>query len=456
MNLNLKDLTAAVTEKAAAFRCRQRLQPAGGDGDKVFPPTYAGAVYAIEERRVKGSDEKWQTLPCVLMDSVQSQANRMEEALQLAIDAGRFDECPIPLIEVNFSEADLLDDVQRVTSLQAPHRIADAILRDSLLDGVPFRESEVGQRLGLVSLQNATPLYEVCPTALIFGMWDSTGPKGGLGAKFQRAVVSEIVGVNAVYGRKTSSRIDPIAIQRNAGPVYRARNGSWTLDPAEAVKDRTEKPILFGKRKGKDVSHDPQSETFPDEGRPSVINHGNVTPDFARYSDNSSLRDPMSPPGDDSGVRKGNIAAGGVTLDYAEHFTVISLPALRRLRFPLNGGKPNKEVDAAGQTVLLALGLCAAALAAERGFDLRSRCLLFPEAPLEWEILATPGDKPETMTIDPHSAIGVLKDAVAEAERRGLKWRKEKLILKPRPELIALVRRSQELEITGAPEIAQP
>jgi CRISPR-associated protein Csb1 len=396
MSLTLNHVHDAVTGKVAAFRCRQRLQPAGGDGDKVFPSTYAGAVYAIEERRVKGSDGKWQTLPCVLMDSVQSQANRMEEALQLAIDAGRFDECPIPLIEVDFSEADLLDDVQRVTSLQAPHRVADAILRDSLLDGVPFRESEIGKRLGLVSLQNATPPYEVCPTALIFGMWDSTGPKGGLGAKFQRAIVSEIVGVNSVLGKRTSSRIDPLRI-RAAARVVRNEDGSWALASDTKVKGAL---------------------------APSEINHGNIPPD---------------------------VSEGGVTIDYAEQTTVISLPALRRLRFPLNGGKRNKDADAAGQTVLLALGLCAAALAAERGFDLRSRCLLFPEAPLEWEILGAPGEKPETVTIDPDAAICVLRDAIAAAESLNLKWRKEKLVLKPRPELIALVRRSQELAVTEAP-----
>ena len=47
------------TESAAAFRCRRKLQPAGGEGDKVFPPTYAGAVYAVEQRRVKGGDGNW-------------------------------------------------------------------------------------------------------------------------------------------------------------------------------------------------------------------------------------------------------------------------------------------------------------------------------------------------------------------------------------------------------------
>jgi hypothetical protein len=31
-------------------------------------------------------------------------------------------------------------------------------------------------------------------------MWDSTGPKGGLGPKFERAMVSEIVGIDAEVG----------------------------------------------------------------------------------------------------------------------------------------------------------------------------------------------------------------------------------------------------------------
>src|SRR2546422_9522442 len=84
--LTLEVLQGAVTGSAAAFRCRRRLQPAGGEGDKVFPPTFAGAVYAIEQRRVPNRPE---AVTCVLLDSVQSQANRIEQALQEALDAGR-------------------------------------------------------------------------------------------------------------------------------------------------------------------------------------------------------------------------------------------------------------------------------------------------------------------------------------------------------------------------------
>src|SRR4029434_5282916 len=94
--LGLDDLKNAVSGAAAAFRSRTTLQPAGGEGTKVFPPTYAGAVYATEKRRLPHHD---QPVDCVLLDSVQSQANRMEEALQQAVDAGRL---RIPIIEVDF------------------------------------------------------------------------------------------------------------------------------------------------------------------------------------------------------------------------------------------------------------------------------------------------------------------------------------------------------------------
>lgn len=80
--LALETIQQAVSGTAAAVRCRRTLQPAGGPGDKVFPPTYVGAVYAVEERRVRDADGTESVVPCVLLDAVQSAANRMEEALQ--------------------------------------------------------------------------------------------------------------------------------------------------------------------------------------------------------------------------------------------------------------------------------------------------------------------------------------------------------------------------------------
>lgn len=413
--MKLKELQDAVSGNAAGFRSRVRLQPAGGEGDKVFPPTYGGAVYASEQRRIPEHDGP---VECVLLDSVQSQANRIEEALQDAVDEKRIQ---IPVIEVDFSDVKVVDPgsddeglyepIGRVTSLEAPHRVADAILRDSELNGVAFRETPLGKKIGVANLRNATPLLEICPTALLLGIWDSTGPKGGLGTKFQRALVSEIIGVNACYGTKTSSRIDPLAIRRDSALIYETADLGWTLDEAEAAKDKKKNPILKGK-----------------DGKPSEANHGNIVPSLSNVN------------------RDGVPLAGGVTVDYAEQTTVISLPALRRLRFPIDG-KTSHDTNVAGRTVVAALGLCGAVLAAERGLDLRSRCLLWPTEPLHWELLQKPGSDSQSFELDADTAIALLEDAVKVAVDAGLPWMAEPLVLRPSKKLVELVRKSQHLAV---------
>jgi CRISPR-associated protein Csb1 len=454
MSLSLQQLQQAV-RTATALRCRLRLQPAGGPGTKVFPPTYEGGRYALEERRMPGYDHP---VRCVLIDSVQSQANRMEEALQQAVDDGRLS---LPLVEVDFTpffpgdgqpkdmrlpeDRRLLEPIGRVSSLQAPHRIVDAILRDSVVieeQGKPFRSSNVkqessyGRRLREAAAHHATPLFELCPTALLFGMWDSTGPKGGLGAKFERAMVSEIVGINAVLGAKTSSRIDPLGIQLKAGPLYRTPPTEplgWTLDPRKAVKDNKGKPVLLGDTgRPSEANHGnghpptPRHRQQAGTGRPSEANHGNVTPTI-------SERD-----------QQGEFLGGGVTIDYAEQSIVLSLPALRRLRFPVNG-QYDRRADEAARTVLAALGLCAAILANEAGLDLRSRCLLWPQEPLKWELLGRPGEIQSDIVLDAEAALRLFKEAVDEAQNCRLPWRTKPLHLQPAPELVRLVVKSQQL-----------
>ncbi len=424
--LTLSSLRDAVAS-SAAFRCRTRLQPAGGAGDKVFPPTYAGALYAMEMRRIESD-----LVRCVLMDSVQSQANRMEEALLDAVDEGRI---KIPVVDVDFSRIPVVDPdssddglyepIGRIGSLEAPHRIADAILRDSELNGVEFRKTDEGRKITRTTTRNATSLLELCPTALVFGLWDSTGPKGGLGVKFQRAIVSEIIGVNAAVGVKTSSRIDPLAIQLKSGPVYEAVGGGWTDDATKAVQVKG-KPKLVGK-----------------DGKPSEVNHGNIAPSLSDVG-----KDPLS----NDGSRM--YLAGGVTIDYAEQTTVLSLPALRRLKFPLQeNGNSDRDANLTAQTALAALGICAASLAIERGLDLRSRCLLWPSESPTWELLGKPGTAPSMIEVDADGAIAVLNEAVAALKKAGLPWREERLTLQPSTKLVNLVRKSQQLAVqSGAGE----
>jgi len=217
--LNLKSLTVAIAGSSAAFRLTLQLEAVS---PKVFPPTYEGGKYATEERIINGAK-----LPCVLLDSVASQANRMELALQDAWSGG---EIQVPVVSADFSAVEN-PGVPKITSFQAPHRIVDAILRDSRLGDDLFRKSPMGKELDQLASGFATPLLKYAPHSLVFGMWDSTGPRGGLGVKFARAIVSEIIGVNAVAGCKTSSRIDPLNIRVKSGTLFVAKDGSgWTLD----------------------------------------------------------------------------------------------------------------------------------------------------------------------------------------------------------------------------------
>jgi CRISPR-associated protein Csb1 len=401
-------LRSAVRGTTAAVRVVRRMQPAGGAGDKVSPPTYgvderAPHKYCTETRRIGGA-----AVEAVTLDSVQSQANRIEQAL---IEAWRRRELDFPVVAVDFSVESGLEDLGLITTLDAPHRLADALLRDSVSDGKPFRLTDAGLAFTDARVTSATAMYRLCPTALVFGIWDSTGPKGGLGAKFARALVSEIVGVGVVVGRKTSSRIDPAQIQNISkdSPIYQGKDGDWTLEAKEA---RTEKgkAAMLG------------------TGRPSEINHGNVAPSIDDRS-------------------------GGVTIDYALHTAVLSLAALRKLRFPrTTSGEPihaekRQAADAAAWNVLAALALAGIVYQAEEGFDLRSRCVLVPEAPLTFELVGGSGDGPKTFTLDRAGARALLAQAVEEASREGLGWHTQPgiplMTLRPAPKLADLIRRSR-------------
>ena len=445
MQLTLAALRTALEGRAAAFRCITGYQPAGGRGAKVFPPTYEGGKYATEQRvhpnRHDPAGGEPKQSACVLLDSVQSQANRMESALLEAQRAGRIE---LPLLITRFDH-DALPKPFSVNSLEAPHRVADALFRDSTLDGVMFRESETGRILNTADVRNAADLFGLCPTALVFGIWDSTGPRGGLGAKFQRALVSEIVGYDAVPGVTSSSRIDPASIEKRAGPVFRTPEEGWTLNADEAMKVKG-KPALYALSKGKLVPYEPKANTekdIPDHGRPSKINHGNVTPDFNYAKNNGTIINDIVI--DKFGKeRREQRIIGGYTISSALQSTVLSLAALRRLRFPLGGADDSdRQVDIAAQTTLAAIGLAAATLAREDG-DLRSRCQLFPESESRWELLDRPGHDPQSIELTADAAINLLNQSVDAAKQAGLPWQGV-IELQPSEQLVELVRRSQEL-----------
>ena len=399
--ISLLALKEAIAEDAAIRRLR-RLQPAGGKGDKIFPATYPGARredpprHVFERRRMDGK-EIW----CVLIDSVQSQANRLEEAL-LAAATGEA-AIPLPYVVVDFRSAGL-HPIEQITSLEAPHRVYDAILRDSLLDGVPFMQSEQGLRLAAATPADATALLETSPPALLFGAWHSQGDGGGLGAKFPRALVSEIMGIDTpvedvladrrtgriepqTTGRRTGSRIDPLGVLRRVD-VFKSPSG-WSTDQREAG------------RGAKKV-------------RPSEINHGNITP---------------------------SVQPLGVTCTHAEHRAVLTLAGLRRLRF--GGG----DRDEAARALLAALGLLALAEQDAVGYALRSRCDLVCDGEAPLELVQSDGST-ELLELDREGSHRLYRDAYSSAEEAGFQF--EPLTLKPQPKLVEIVRRSRDLALDAA------
>lgn len=392
MNLPM-DLLRSSLENHAAFRRRRRLQPIEGPGAKIFPPTYPGRnnepQHVFEQRRING-----QNLWCVLVDSVQSQSNRLEEFL---LEAVRQKAIELPYVSVDFSEAHL-DSLSEITSLEAPHRLFDAILRDSELNGTPFMKSETGKGLIAAKSSDASAIFELSPTALLFGVWNSTGEGGGLGAKFPRCLVSELVGVNVPVedddgeiesaGRRTGSRIDPLGILRRV-EVYKSKEG-WDVDQKKAGKD------------AKKV-------------RPSEINHGNIAP---------------------------TVQSLGVTCEYIEQTSVVTLAGLRRLRF----GSGDRTI--AARALLAVLGLVALLEQDARGFALRSRCDLVCDGAAPLELVKFDGST-QQIDLELNGSRTLYGECVAAARKAGFAFPSEPLKLKPQAKLVQIVQKSRELALAG-------
>lgn len=382
-------------QSAAGLRLRLRLQPLYGPGEIIFPCTVAGGKYQSSKRRIPGYPE---SVDCTILDSVQSQANRMEDALLADIRAGNIS---LPHVVTDFSAVEgLQKTIGAITCFEAPHRIFDAIIRDSVdTSGKHFPFTAEGKAAISANSRNASALFEISPSSLLFGSWDSTGVSGGLGEKYTRCVVSELVAVNTERAIRAGTRIDPL-------------NSAGQIDPTTILKS-TKDNMWEDLAKNRKIK------------KPSELNHSSVP------WEGGSDKEPH----------------GGVTCDYIQQSTTISLPALRQLGFPIE----NTERSLAAQTVLAAIALHAAALNVERGWHLRSRCdLTLDDAQtLTWEII---GSTTEAIALPATVTRQLLLDSIAAAKKTGLAWRDEPIRLKPSNALAALVTKSQDAHRTSPTE----
>ena len=154
----------------AALVVREYLVPVEGADGVLFPPTYAPAEDAKKFAGGYNIDGDPSGKNICLIDSVGSQANRIEPIFAKEKYAKL-----IPQVVVEAGE-------KRINILEAGHRAGDALVRCSELKQL------LQQAFKQVLKGDATALAKVAPTSLVFGVWDSRDTQ----AKLPRVVASTI------------------------------------------------------------------------------------------------------------------------------------------------------------------------------------------------------------------------------------------------------------------------
>jgi CRISPR-associated protein Csb1 len=176
----INEFTKLLKKDYAAIVVKQSMRPVEGDNCIIYPPTYAGnnskSIYNID--KIQEGDKVVGNV-CVI-DSVGSQANRMEPL---------FKEEPyselVPAIDVEVRDKKN-QPVDSVSVFDAGHRIADAIVRFSDLN------ADIKSAFVAAGKGDALPLCKLAPTSAVFGCWDSRDS----GVKIPRIVRSTIRACN--------------------------------------------------------------------------------------------------------------------------------------------------------------------------------------------------------------------------------------------------------------------
>ena len=106
----------------------------------------------------------------LVIDNEPSQANRLEAALEQ-----RRAELGLPEIVLDLTSVGALPPhlPAQISSFRFPHRNADAYLRDAMLNGTKFLNTEVGAAIFGATADKPEALLQWFPQALLFGFWQS-------------------------------------------------------------------------------------------------------------------------------------------------------------------------------------------------------------------------------------------------------------------------------------------
>lgn len=176
----------------AALVFHRTLLPVEGKDAWIFPPTFAKSEAADEEEEGNGGQYRIDPLHddprrnVCLIDSVGSQANRMEPVFKKA-----------PYMTLVPQQVVGMGNGDTVNLLDAGHRAADAVVRFS---------KKLGPSLwaafnGIKKNRDYSALARLAPTSLVFGVWDSRAT----GVKVQRLVRSVIRAYNVIEAKRSAT-----------------------------------------------------------------------------------------------------------------------------------------------------------------------------------------------------------------------------------------------------------
>ena len=382
--INIESLLAGCADDSFddGIRIDTQLHPLSGPGGPVKPAVYEGGTYQMDRRWASPADEA--PTQVIVIDNVPSQANRLEEAIRRHRESIGAPELVLDLTGVGNLPAHL---PRQLSSLQFPHRNADAYLRDARLGDDDFARTDLGRAIFDATPEACGPLMAWFPQALLYGFWQSHLGKKRQNTKHARAWVSEIVGWAPA---STDTK------------VLGLKGDALNLNTDEAITSNPDDRLRWDIGKGEKVEGGKRDKL-------SEIGHGQV---------------PFM--GDEA-------TAAPVSFARVSQRATMSFAQLRRISL---GPDHSREADAAGRALLVALGLHAHVLAFGRGFALRSGAELRPTAAtVTW--LGSAGD--DACEVGDAKLTGaLLQSAVDHAKSAGVPldgWRKPPQVLTPKDNL---------------------
>ena len=362
------------------------LEPAAGPHASVAPAKFVSgskSVFAYERRFWNG-----EAVTAVLIDSKQSQNNRLEAAVSAAIADGDPILTRTPRIELRFEDGQVYSD------LDLPHRAFDGQIRAGTINGEPVTSVEEYRKLRDATVDHARPLLECSPMTLLLGGWDAS--RKSRQGRYRSILVGEIIGI--------------LADQDGGAEANQSKRGGARIDPLGAR--------IQLDRAGRKAIADAQKEELSKKTYDNSIGK-NEKEGLARLGI--------------GGIPPSLEQLGGVTCQAIIRSHVLSFAALRALRFD----SPAPEGDVACRALLAALALNGLARS-DAELLLRANCDLVETGPAVVTLDKRYGQKESFEPLSIDQAQELLSAAIDHAiQAANLTWDGSILVVEGNPTILA-------------------